>query len=414
MDIEMMRMHILERMDLSVDASDQEIFRLIQEELADYSRDHVLTLTERQTAEIQLFHSLRRLDILQELMEQEEITEVMVNGPWKIFYEKEGELFSWDRHFASKEKLEQVVQQIAGISNKTINEADPILDTRLPDGSRVNIVLPPAGIDGPYLTIRKFSQVPISLSQLTALESLSEEMKAFLSLSVRSGYNVFVSGGTGSGKTTFLNALTQVIPDQERVVVIEDSAELQLFSISNLVRMETRNMNSNGAKEISIRHLIRTSLRMRPDRIIVGEVRGAEALDLLQALNTGHDGGLSTGHGNSCTDMLHRLETMVLMGMDLPLPAVRGQISAGIDLIVHLGRLRDQSRKVLEICEVDGMKDGEISLRSLYRFQEVDRKGGSIHGFWERVAPLKNREKMQRSGHLRELEELYQTEPAGA
>ena len=283
MDIENMRTHILERMDLSVDASDPEIFRLIQEELADYSREHVLTLEERQTAEIQLFHSLRRLDILQELMEREDVTEVMVNGSQNIFYEKEGELFSWDRQFSSREKLEQIIQQIAGISNKTINESEPILDTRLPDGSRVNIVLPPAGVDGPYLTIRKFSHVPISLEQLTALGSLSEEMRHFLMLAVSSGYNVFVSGGTGSGKTTFLNALTQAIPDQERVVVIEDSAELQLFSISNLVRLETRSMNSNGAKEISIRHLIRTSLRMRPDRIIVGEVRGAEALDLLQA-----------------------------------------------------------------------------------------------------------------------------------
>ena len=408
-EFEKMRKRILEQMDLDREVSDGELYALIDREIAVYGKMVLLSLKEREEAQRWIFNSLRKLDVLQELLEQEGITEIMVNGPERIFYEKEGRIFPWDKSFSTKEKLENVVQQIAALSNKSVNEAEPITDTRLSDGSRVNIILKPAALDGPYITIRRFSRRLMSLQQLCGIGTLSGEMREFLVLAVRAGYNIFVSGGTGSGKTTLLNALSEEIPKEERVVTIEDSAELQMDGVENLVRLETRSANVNGAGEISIRDLIKTALRLRPDRIVVGEVRGAEALDLLQALNTGHDGGLSTGHGNSCPDMLSRLETMVLMGMDLPLRAVRGQIASGIDLLIHMGRMPDKSRKILDIMEVEGMKAGEIVLHPLYQFQKGEEGEG-----WFRRGKLKKREKMDLCGYGEKLEQIYGKNPGPA
>ena len=407
-EFEKMRKRILEQMDLDREISDGELYALIDREIAVYGKMVLLSLKEREEAQRWIFNSLRKLDVLQELLEQEGITEIMVNGPERIFYEKEGRIFPWDKSFSTKEKLENVVQQIAALSNKSVNEAEPITDTRLSDGSRVNIILKPAALDGPYITIRRFSRRLMSLQQLCGIGTLSGDMREFLVLAVRAGYNIFVSGGTGSGKTTLLNALSEEIPKEERVVTIEDSAELQMDGVENLVRLETRSANVNGAGEISIRDLIKTALRLRPDRIVVGEVRGAEALDLLQALNTGHDGGLSTGHGNSCPDMLSRLETMVLMGMDLPLRAVRGQIASGIDLLIHMGRMPDKSRKILDIMEVEGMKAGEIVL-PLYQFQKGEEGEG-----WFRRGKLKKREKMDLCGYGEKLEQIYGKNPGPA
>ena len=408
-EFEKMRKRILEQMDLDREISDGELYALIDREIAVYGKMVLLSLKEREEAQRWIFNSLRKLDVLQELLEQEGITEIMVNGPERIFYEKEGRIFPWDKSFSTKEKLENVVQQIAALSNKSVNEAEPITDTRLSDGSRVNIIMKPAALDGPYITIRRFSRRLMSLQQLCGMGTLSGEMREFLVLAVRAGYNIFVSGGTGSGKTTLLNALSEEIPKEERVVTIEESAELQMNGVENLVRLETRSANVNGAGEISIRDLIKTALRLRPDRIVVGEVRGAEALDLLQALNTGHDGGLSTGHGNSCPDMLSRLETMVLMGMDLPLRAVRGQIASGIDLLIHMGRMPDKSRKILDIMEVEGMKAGEIVLHPLYQFQKGEEGEG-----WFRRGKLKKREKMDLSGYGEKLEQIYGKNPGQA
>ena len=408
-EFEKMRKRILEQMDLDREISDGELYALIDREIAVYGKMVLLSLKEREEAQRWIFNSLRKLDVLQELLEQEGITEIMVNGPERIFYEKEGRIFPWDKSFSTKEKLENVVQQIAALSNKSVNEAEPITDTRLSDGSRVNIIMKPAALDGPYITIRRFSRRLMSLQQLCGMGTLSGEMREFLVLAVRAGYNICVSGGTGSGKTTLLNALSEEIPKEERVVTIEDSAELQMNGVENLVRLETRSANVNGAGEISIRDLIKTALRLRPDRIVVGEVRGAEALDLLQALNTGHDGGLSTGHGNSCPDMLSRLETMVLMGMDLPLRAVRGQIASGIDLLIHMGRMPDKSRKILDIMEVEGMKAGEIVLYPLYQFQKGEEGEG-----WFRRGKLKKREKMDLSGYGEKLEQIYGKNPGQA
>lgn len=401
-ELEKMRKHILDQMDLDREIPDGELYELIDREIEMYGKTTLLSLKERDDIQRWIFNSLRKLDVLQELLEQNGITEIMVNGPGHIFYEKEGRLFAWDKSFSAPEKLENVVQQIAAMSNKSINESEPITDTRLSDGSRVNIIMKPAALDGPYITIRRFTRTLMSLEQLCNVGSLSGEMKEFLILAVKAGYNIFVSGGTGSGKTTLLNALSQEIPKEERVVTIEDSAELQMNGVENLVRLETRSANVNGAGEISIRNLIRTALRLRPDRIIVGEVRGAEALDLLQALNTGHDGGLSTGHGNSCSDMLKRLETMVLMGMDLPLTAVRGQIASGIDLLIHMGRRQDRSRKILDITEIVGMEAGEIRIHPLYQFQKGEEGEG-----WLRLGKLKRREKLELKGYCGKLEEVY-------
>lgn len=348
---------------------DEELYDCIDQAIAEEAMHKYLPLRRRLELKNRLFDAFRRLDILQELVDDSEVTEIMVNGRENIFVEKKGRIFQWEHSFDDTEQLEDMIQQIVSRINRAVNVANPIVDARLEDGSRVHVVLPPVALDGPVVTIRKFPE-PITAEKLIALNSLSREAAKFLERLVRAGYNLFISGGTGSGKTTFLNAMSGFIPETERVITIEDSAELQIRQIPNLVRMETRNANGEGEGAIEISDLIRASLRMRPDRIIVGEVRGKECLDMLQALNTGHSGSLSTGHGNSPRDMLSRLETMVLMAAELPLPAVRSQIASAIDILVHLGRLRDGSRKVLEIVEVGTYADGEILLNPLYRFEE--------------------------------------------
>lgn len=397
-EIHNLRAEIMEQIDLTRDLEDEEVYLLVEEYAGRFSREKLLTLKERGELEQFLFNSLRKLDVLQELLEDEEITEIMVNGVAHIFYEKGGRLYEYGRGFSSKEKLNDVIQQIAGYSNRMVNESSPIVDARLADGSRVNIVLEPVSVDGSAISIRKFPKDPIRMEKLLELGSITREAAEFLKILVLSGYNIFISGGTGSGKTTFLNALSQYIPREERIITIEDSAELQLLDKPNLVRLETRNANTEGVTPITIRELIRTALRMRPERIVVGECRGAEALDMLQAMNTGHDGSLSTGHANSCRDMLSRLETMVLMGMELPLPAIRSQIASGLDILIHLGRQKDKSRKVLDIMEIAGIENGEIRLRELFRYRETDETGAGECGLI-RVGSLLHREKCRRAGY---------------
>lgn len=332
------------------------------------------TIEEKVSIVQQIYSSIRGFGLLDTIIRDDTITEVMINGPEKIFIEKNGRLTRLNKIFESERKLEDVIQRIVGLAGREVNQANPICDTRLPDGSRVNVVLPPIALCGPTLTIRKFSKEPMTIEKLISYGSLTQEIADKLELLVRAKYNIFISGGTGSGKTTFLNALSNYIPKDERIITIEDSAELQITGIDNLVSMETRNANASGVGSITIRDLIKSSLRMRPERIIVGECRGGEALDMLQAMNTGHDGSLSTGHANSTEDMLSRLETMVLQGAEgLPLEAIRQQISSAVDIIIHLSRLRDKSRKTMEITEVLGMKDGKIILNPLYVFEEDDR-----------------------------------------
>ena len=390
---------ILSRMDFMREPSDEELLEIIHSVLEESSKKQFIPLKEKAALGKELFNAFRKLDILQELIEDESITEIMINGTENIFIEREGQIFLSDKKFLSRGKLEDVVQQMVAECNRIVNEASPIVDARLNDGSRVNVVLPPAAINGPIVTIRKFPKHRITMEQLLEYESISEEAAEFLVRLVRAGYNIFISGGTGSGKTTFLNVLSDYIPETERIITIEDNAELQITELPNLVRLEARNANVEGTGEISIRDLIRTALRMRPDRIIVGEVRGKEAADMLQAFNTGHDGSLSTGHANSPKDMLSRLEMMTLMGMDIPLSAVQRQIAAGIDIMVHLGRLRDRSRKVLEIVEVLGYEKDEIRLQSLFSFRETGEKNGKIQGEWVKNADLLRREKLLAAGY---------------
>ena len=397
--IRTMREQIMGQMDLSRELGDEEVYRLVEEQAGEFSRTQMLGFQEREELEQFLFNSLRKLDVLQELLEDAEVTEIMVNGMDHIFYEKHGQLFESDRHFSSREKLNDVIQQIAGHSNRVVNESSPIVDARLTDGSRVNIVLEPVAIDGSAISIRKFPEKPIRMEDLIRFGAVTEEAAEFLRILVLSGYNIFISGGTGSGKTTFLNALSQYIPREERIITIEDSAELQLLDKPNLVRLETRNANTEGVVPITIRDLIRTALRMRPERIVVGECRGAEALDVLQAMNTGHAGSLSTGHANSGRDMISRIETMVLMGIELPLAAIRGQIASGIDILIHLGRLRDKSRKVLSILEIAGIADGQVTLRELFQFEESGMENGRVCGKLIRVGALRNTEKHRRAGY---------------
>lgn len=399
-----LRRQILEKLDVSREVSDEELREKIQAEVRIFGRENLLSLAEREACEEQIFNSLRKLDILQELLDDPEVTEIMVNGPEHIFYEKSGVLYRWEKGYLTAERLADIIQQIAGNANRVVNEAQPILDTRLSDGSRVNVVLQPVALDGSCISIRKFPDSVMTLEQLTGLESISKEAAEVLAAFVEAGYNIFISGGTGSGKTTFLNALSEHIPAGERVVTIEDSAELQLNGIENLVRLEVRMANGQGTVPIEIRDLIRNALRMRPSRIIVGEVRGAEALDMLQAMNTGHDGSLSTGHANSSEDMLLRLETMVLMGgMELPLQAIRRQIASGIDILVHLGRMRDRTRKVLQISEIDGMEHGEIRLNPLFVFRESGQKGEKVRGCWKKEGQLHNRKKLEEKGIICKL-----------
>lgn len=388
-----------QKIDLSREVSDEEVREMIDEMVIHCSRQYALSLKDRQQLGREIFDAIRRMDILQELVEEEEVTEIMINGTQGIFIERKGRLFQWDKNFASKEKLEDVIQQIVAKCNRAVNEASPIVDARLENGARVNIVLAPVALNGPIVTIRRFPSHPIGMTDLLAYGSLTQEAAQDLEKWVKAGYNIIISGGTGSGKTTFLNALSQYIPSTDRVITIEDSAELQLQGISNLVRLETRDSKGEGTTAITIRDLIRSSLRMRPDRIIVGEVRGSEAIDMLQALNTGHDGSLSTGHANSATDMLMRLETMVLMGMELPLNAVRRQIASGVDIIVQLGRLRDKSRKVLEIVEITGYEDGEIVTRPLYQFLETGTdEEGHVMGQLQMSNTLMHTDKLLAAG----------------
>lgn len=361
---------VQERMGYMKEMSDEEVEETIDEVLLEQENLVTYPVELRWKLKKELFDSLRRLDILQIFVEDNSVTEIMINGTEHIFIERKGKLQELDKGFDSIDKLQDVIQQIVAGCNRVVNEASPIVDARLPDGSRVNIVMKPVALNGPIVTIRRFPDKPITMDWLVKNNSISEQAALFLETLVKAGYNIFISGGTGSGKTTFLNALSQFIPPDERVITIEDSAELQLLGLSNLVRLETRNSNVEGCKEISIRELIRSSLRMRPNRIVVGEVRGAEAIDMLQCLNTGHDGSMSTVHANSGKDMLARLENMVLMGMELPLAAIRQQIASGIDIIVHLGRLRDKSRRVLEITEILGYENNEIRLNPLFEFEE--------------------------------------------
>lgn len=384
--------------DLSREVPDNEIQDMIDGLIVGLGRSCGLSLTERQELGRSVFHSIRKMDVIQELVDSNDVTEIMINGTDNIFVEKAGRIYQWDKHFDSKEKLEDVIQQIVAKCNRAVNEASPIVDARLENGARVNIVLAPVALNGPIVTIRRFPDKPILMKDLISFGSITEEAAEELARLVRAGYNIFISGGTGSGKTTFLNALSHDIPKSERIITIEDSAELQLQEIPNLVRLETRNANAEGAKAITIRDLIKSSLRMRPDRIIVGEVRGSEAIDMLQALNTGHDGSLSTGHANSSRDMLARLETMVLMGMDLPLAAVRRQIASGVDLIVHLGRLRDKSRRVLEIAEIIGFEDGEIVTEPIYQFEESGEEKGKVIGNLIKVGKITHIEKLLAAG----------------
>ena len=379
---------VLSRLDLTKETNDSVIEDMIEEEIIKKSRMEVIDLAEKLVLWKEIFNSLRRLDVLQELVEDKSVTEIMINGPDHIFIERAGRIKEWHKTFESKEKLEDVIQQIVSASNRMVNEANPIVDVRLQDGSRVNVVLQPIALEGPVVTIRKFPDKPIDIAQLLTFGSITEEAAAFLEKLVVAKYNIFISGGTGSGKTTFLNVLSNFIPSDERIITIEDSAELQIKNIPNLVRLETRNANVEGRNAISIRDLIKSSLRMRPDRIVIGEIRDGAAIDMLSAMNTGHDGSLSTGHANSTEDMLSRLETLVLMGMELPLPAVRRQISSAIDIIVHLGRLRDKTRKVLEIVEILNYENGEIRTNPLYQFVEEREENGKVIGTLKRTENL--------------------------
>ncbi|MCD8120012.1 MAG: CpaF family protein [Lachnospiraceae bacterium] len=381
--------------------SDEELEEKVEEIVQERVRGMYCSISQRVSIGQQVYSSIRGFGLLDSIIDDDSITEVMINGPKNIFIEKDGHLFKLDRQFESQRRLEDVIQRIVGLAGREVSQANPICDTRLPDGSRVNVVLPPISLCGPTLTIRKFSKTPMTIERLIRYGSITQEIADKLELLVRAKYNIFISGGTGSGKTTFLNALSNYIPKDERVITIEDSAELQITGVENLVSMETRNANAAGAGQITIRELIRASLRMRPERIVVGEVRGGEALDMLQAMNTGHDGSLSTGHANSTQDMLSRLETMVLQGSaGLPLEAIRQQIASAVDIIIHLSRLRDKTRRTMEITEVVGYEDGQIKLNPLYVFEEdEDSTLEKVSGSLKRTDnPMKNIHKLRLMG----------------
>lgn len=380
---EIIRKRVLENSNLSK-VNDDDLESRVRSEVDRYFGTQYVSITEKAELTDEIYSSIRGFGLLDSIMNDDTITEVMINGAREIFVEKSGKLTRLDEEFESEEKLQDIIQRIVALAGREVNQANPIVDTRLPDGSRVNVVLPPISLKGPIVTIRKFSKEPMTIEKLIEYRSLTPQIADVLRLLVKAKYNIFICGGTGSGKTTFLNAISNFIPSDERIITIEDSAELQIVNIDNLVSLETRNANTAGVGQVSIRDLIRSALRMRPDRIIVGEVRGAEALDMLQAMNTGHDGSLSTGHANSTRDMLSRLETMVLTGSEgLPLGAVRQQIASAVDIIVHLSRLRDRSRKTMEITEVVDYKDGEILLNPLYVFEEdeestIDKVSGAL------------------------------------
>lgn len=394
-----LRNRIRSKIDFSGALTDGSLMKLVEEVVFQWCESHPLTATEKVGLVKRLFHSFRGLDILQPLMEDPSVTEIMINHHTEIFVERQGCLTPLPVTFESKERLEDLIQTVVASVNRVVNESSPIVDARLKDGSRVHVVLPPIALKGPCMTIRKFPEQPLSMEQLVSLGSLTAEAAAFLKNLIGAGYNVFISGGTGTGKTTFINALTQFVPADERIVTIEDSAELQIRTLPNLVSMETRNANTEGKGEITMRDLIRASLRMRPNRIIVGEVRGGEALDMLQALNTGHS-GMSTGHSNGAGDMIARLETMVLSAAELPVQVIRQQIASAIDIVIHLARFRDRSRRVTEICEVAGVEGGEIRLNPLFLFEEEGERNGKVLGGLKRTAnALIHSGKLRSAGH---------------
>lgn len=403
------RTKVMQTIDLSGDIEDDQVRGVIDMCILEYSLEKPLSVRDKVEIKRDLFNSLRRLDVLSDMLDDDSITEIMINGADNIFIERAGRLCRYDRTFESEERLKSVIQHIVAECNRLVNESSPIVDARLKDGSRVNVVLPPVSLGGCVMTIRKFPKEGMTMERLLQLGSITTEVAEFLRKLVVSGYNIIVSGGTGAGKTTFLNALSGYIPHDERIVTIEDSAELQLTGIDNLVSLESRSANVEGENAVSIRDLIKTSLRMRPSRIIVGEVRDAAAIDMLTAMNTGHDGSLSTGHASSSRDMLTRLETMVLMGADMPVLAIRQQIASAVDIIIQLGRLRDKSRRCLEICEVIGLEGGEFVVNKLFEFRERGLEDGRIVGTLEKINDLHNTAKLMSAGFIRVTKE-----PTGA
>ena len=394
---------VYDRIDMSGDITDVALKQVIGECVQEESGLYVISIRQKEELEESVFNAIRRLDVLQELLEDDTITEIMINGKDDIFLERNGHITKWDKSFENEERLEDIAQKIASLSNKIVNISSPIADTRLEDGSRVSIVLPPVALNGPVITIRKFYKDALTMEKLIETGSLTQEAADFLKMAVKSKYNIFISGGTGSGKTTFLNALSEFIDNDERVITIEDAAELQINHVKNLVRLEARDANIEGKNEVTIRDLIRASLRMRPDRIIVGEVRGKETLDMVQAMSTGHDGSLSTGHGNSPKDMMTRLETMILMGIDMPVAAIRQQLTSAIDIIIHLGRLRDKTRRVLQIAEVVGVSRGEVKFNKLFEFAENAESNGRVLGELKATGnKLVNTQKMYFAGYGQE------------
>ncbi|MCI8795968.1 MAG: CpaF family protein [Dorea sp.] len=398
--VKSLKKRIFDKYDLNRVGND-DLEEVIKQLISEEIRGEYITIEERIDITERIFDSIRGLGLLDSIMKDEKITEVMINGPNDIFVEKAGALYKLEQAFDDERQLEDIIQKIVGKAGREVNQANPIVDTRLPDGSRVNVVLPPISLKGATVTIRKFSKTPMTIQQLLKYGSITPEVAHVLELFVRAKYNIFISGGTGSGKTTFLNAVSHYIPHDERVITIEDSAELQIEGIDNLVRMETRNANASGSGAVTIRDLIKSSLRMRPERIVVGEVRGGEALDMLQAMNTGHDGSLSTGHANSTRDMLSRLETMALQGAEgLPLEAIRQQIASAVDIIIHLSRLRDKTRRTMEISEILGYEEGKIQVNPLYRFIEDENSTlEKVSGKLTRTEnPFKNDYKLKIAG----------------
>lgn len=390
---------VLEALNFLEEVTDEQVLEVIDRVLKTSAVGRSMSLDRRCALRLELFHSIRRLDVLEELLADDTVTEIMINGEKGIFLEREGRLEAYTEGKIPKERLEELVVRITGVSNRMINEASPLADARLGDGSRVHVAIAPVALDGIVVTIRKFPKHAITLEELLARESLNREVAGFLEKAVKAKYNIFVSGSTGSGKTTLLNVLSDFIPKNERIITIEDTAELQIRNVPNLVRLEARSSVVEGCKEITIRDLLRASLRMRPDRLVIGEVRGAETVDMIQAFNTGHQGSLSTGHGNSTRDMLYRLETMVLMGMEIPAAAVRRQLASGIDLMIHLGRLRDKRRVLLEISEIIGCDGDEIQLQPIFLFEETGMSpAGKVLGDWKRVGELKHKEKFRMAG----------------
>ncbi len=393
-----MRLELAESFDAADVISDEKILEAIDALIVRRSLKDRLSLREKEELRRDLFYSIRRLDVIQELIDDSEVNEIMVNGHENIYYEKHGKIYRFNKCFDNEKRLFAIIQQIAGSCNKMVNEQSPIADARLKNGDRVNIVLPPVALDGPILTIRRFPKEPITMEQLEKWGSISNEASKILQKLTAAAYTIIVSGGTSTGKTTFLNALSCAIPSGERIVTIEDNAELHLGGIKNLVRLEVKSANLEENREISIRDLIKTALRMRPSRIIIGEVRGEETADFLNCLNTGHAGSLGSVHANSPQDLVYRLEMMVRMGIELPIPVIRQMIAAGIEIIVQLYRDASGKRMVEKICEIEGFDGNEIKINTLYQRSsngELIRKNRLIH-----------REKMERYESITGIRQL--------